>query len=178
MKTKNRISIPIAIILFFSMIIMNAYAQDRHQAQGKSQNQSEDNLMPPQPPAHGLNPDKQDRPNHPQGEGFEEAPAPLDLPGMTPEQHEKIKKAHLKQVSDMTPLKNQLREKKARLETLLTTMPFDQKQADEVADELGKTGTAILKIQIRHDQELRNLLTPDQQVIFDARPKPWLNKMK
>jgi hypothetical protein len=33
----------------------------------------------------------------------------------------------------------------------------------------------ILKIMVQYDQSLRATLSPDQQIIFDARPKPWLN---
>ena len=68
----------------------------------------------------------------------------------------------------MTPYRNKLREQHARLLTILTTVPFDQKLCDQLADEIGKTATAILKVRIRHDQELRNILTPDQQIIFDS----------
>jgi hypothetical protein len=49
------------------------------------------------------------------------------------------------------------------------------KDADQVADDIGKVASSILKQQIRHDQELRAILTPDQQIIFDSRPKPFLN---
>jgi Spy/CpxP family protein refolding chaperone len=103
---------------------------------------------------------------------------PLDLPNMTDEQKEKIKQARLENMKAMTPLKNQAREKKAKLQTLLTTTPVDLKMADQVADELGKIGTEIMKRMIRHDQEIRNLLTPEQQVMYDARPKPFLQKVK
>ena len=78
----------------------------------------------------------------------------------------------------MTPLFNQVREKKSRLQTILATTPFDVKSADQVAEDLGKMETVILKELIRHDQALRNLLTPDQQVVFDARPKPFLQRKR
>ena len=78
----------------------------------------------------------------------------------------------------MTPLHNQVREKTARLQTVLTTSPFDTKSADQAAEELGKIETNILKENIRHDQALRTLLIPDQLVLFDARPKPFLRKRK
>ena len=101
----------------------------------------------------------------------------LNLPDLSPEQLEKIKKSDLKHMSEVTPLRNQMREKKARLESILTTIPLDQKQADLVADDMGKIVSALLKSQIRHDQELRGILTPDQQVIFDSRPKPWMHSL-
>lgn len=164
MKTTNHL-LRILPILLFSLIIFSASAQ----------NQKDENQMPPPPPHHGLNQGKTIHPPMAKEE-VEEGNAAMKLPGITPEQREKIKKARLKQVADLTPLRNQLREKKARLATILATAPFDQKMADQVADEIGKDGTSILKLRIRHDQELRNILSPDQQVIFDARPKPWLNQ--
>ena len=67
-------------------------------------------------------------------------------------------------------------EKRARLTTILSSAPINLKEADEVADEIGKLEASILKQQIRHDQALRIILTPDQQIIFDSRPKPFLNR--
>lgn len=98
------------------------------------------------------------------------------MPDLTPDQSAGIKKIDLKNMADMTPLRNQMQEKRARLSTILITIPIDLKQVDLIADEIGKTAAAMLKAQIRHDQDLRAILTPDQQVLFDARPKPWLRR--
>jgi len=99
---------------------------------------------------------------------------PLDLPDLNIDQLDKIKKADLKNIGAMTPLRNQMREKMVHLSTLLTTQPVNMKEADLVADEIGKIHASILKQQIRHDQELRGILTPDQQIIFDSRTKPFI----
>ena len=101
-----------------------------------------------------------------------------DVPDLSNDQREKIRLQELEHMKTMMPLHNQVREKRARLQTILTTSPFDAKTADLVVDELGKTETAILMESIRHDQALRNILTPDQQVIFDSRPKPFLRRGK
>ncbi|MFZ4523474.1 MAG: Spy/CpxP family protein refolding chaperone [Bacteroidales bacterium] len=132
-------------------------------------------------PALAQQPQNQvDRPEHPplpSGEALNiQVPPPLDFPGLTNEQKEKIHQADIDHLKYTTPLHNQLREKSARLQTLLTTSPFDTKQASQVAEEMGNTETSLLKEMIRHDQELRNLLNTQQQVIFDARPKPFLRK--
>ena len=71
-----------------------------------------------------------------------------------------------------------MREKRVRMMTLLSTPPVNLKEADIVADEIGKLHGEILKQQIRHDQELRSILTPDQQILFDAKPKPFLDRPK
>ena len=105
-------------------------------------------------------------------------PSHIDLPDLSSEQLDKIRQADLDHMKAMTPLHNQVREKKARLQTLLTTSPFESKTVEQVVAELGKTQTNILLELIRHDQELRRLLTPGQQVLFDARPKPFLHRGK
>jgi Spy/CpxP family protein refolding chaperone len=108
------------------------------------------------------------------GEKMKKGPMHPELPDMTPEQLDKLKKTGLKHLSVMTPLKNQLREKRARLATLMSMTPFEQDQANQLADEIAKIKSAVLKAQIQNDREIRAILTPDQQVIFDSRPKPWL----
>jgi Spy/CpxP family protein refolding chaperone len=121
--------------------------------------------MPPNPPEHEK-----------VGSTGENHPGSPDLPGLSDDQKEKIRKAELKQIAAMTPLRSQLREKKAHLATLLSTHPVDLKETDLVAEEIGKLETSMLKQKIRHDQEIRSLLTPEQQTLYDARPKPFLGK--
>ena len=172
MKTQHLLLSKIIPVLIFGIIMINAAAQDQHPAPGNNQNPQEENFQPPLPPAHGLNAE----PPAPR-EARDEAPVPFDLPDLTLDQRDKVKKADLKQMSEMTPLRNQMHEKKTRLSTLLSTIPVDQKQVDQLADEIGKTVSTMLKVQIRHDQDLRSILTPDQQILFDARPKPWLKRL-
>ena len=173
MKTKQIILKGIILILFFGLILNQISAQNNSQAKEIKKNpkqqvtspasqSSPPSPPPPPPPVPDINPDY--------------PPPPLDLPDLTVEQKEKIKKTDLKQMAAMTPLRNQMREKRVRLASILTTMPMDIVLGDQLADEIGKLASAILKLQIRHDQELRNILTPDQQIIFDSRPKPFLKR--
>jgi len=178
MKTNLSILGQIMLVIFFSLIIMNVSAQDKNDGSKSLKKVHEQNQIPPSAPNP---PDAPTPPPPPPPRSLErvnDAPAPLNLPDLTEDQKAKIKKLHLKQLESMTPLKNQIREKRARLETILTTAPVDLNAAEVVADDLGKIHTSILKLMIRHDQALRNLLTPDQQVIFDTRPKPFLRKSK
>ena len=102
----------------------------------------------------------------------------MDIPGLTDYQMTKIKKAHLEHMKAVTPLRCTIREQKAHLETLLATQPVEMKAVDQVADEMAKNKAALLKIAIRLDQEIRGFLTPEQQIIFDTKPKPFLGKEK
>ncbi|MEI6681906.1 MAG: periplasmic heavy metal sensor [Bacteroidota bacterium] len=167
MKTESKILKTIVLTVFMSMALTMLSAQ------------------PPHKPFHpgGVNheqasPDIPAAPGAPTMENQDgQTPPKLDLPGLTNEQKDKIYQSDMDHLKTMTPYHNQVREKKARLQTLLSTSPFDLKAADQIAEDLGKLETTILKEVIRHDQELRNLLTPQQQVLFDARPKPFLHRL-
>jgi Spy/CpxP family protein refolding chaperone len=179
MKTNQFLLKGILLLILFGMILVQLSAQDKNQGKAIKQNPKQQTntpatspVSPPSPPSPNTPP-----PPPPVPDAEQEGPPPaLDLPDLTNEQKEKIKKIDLQQMGAMTPLRNQMREKRVRLTTILTTMPVDMKAADQIADEIGKIVTSILKVQIRHDQELRGLLTPDQQIIFDARPKPFMKR--
>ena len=158
---------------FFSLMMTVLFAQKPNGSFPPPAVSQEQSLpMPPNapapPPPPPLCPDLQSPQALPQ----------LNLPDLTPDQQEKIHVAGLDHLKMLTPLQNQLREKRARLQTMLTTSPFDAKLTDQAAEEFGKIQTDILKATIRHDQALRNILTPQQQVIFDSRPKPFLHREK
>ena len=103
-------------------------------------------------------------------------PPMLPIPNLTPEQQELIRKSDLKQMEAITPLQNQIREKTARLNSILTIQPVNTKEANKIADEIGQVHASILKVHISHDLDLRNILTADQKIIFDAKPKPFLRR--
>lgn len=155
-----------------SMIISGAFAQNREDSPNaaKPMDRHDREVPPPPPPPPPPPADAKEGPDQFDDHG----PMPLDLPNMTDDQKAKIKKIDLKNLEAMTPLKNQMREKRARMATLVSTNPVNLKEADAAADEIGKIMTSVMKLQIRHDQEIRTVLTPDQQIIFDARPKPFL----
>jgi Spy/CpxP family protein refolding chaperone len=171
MKTTNFLLKGIILTILFSLFLMDGSAQNRNEGKAIKQNPHEQTTAPippiappPPPPPPDVDQDNM-RPL-------------LNLPDLTDEQKAKIKKADLKQLEAMIPLRNQMREKKIHLSAILTTIPVDIKSADQFADEIGKVTASILKLQLRHDQELRSLLTPDQQIIFDSDPKPFLGKQR
>jgi len=175
MKTNQFLLKGIILLILFGMILVQLSAQDKNQGKALKQNPKQQTTSPVSPPSTPTPNTPPPPPPIPDAE--QEGPPPtLDLPDLTNEQKEKIKKIDLQQMGAITPLRNQMREKRVRMTTILTTMPVDMKAADQIADEIGKIVTSILKVHIRHDQELRNLLSPDQQIIFDARPKPFLKR--
>jgi len=162
MKSNMKFPFRILAALFFSMILITVTAQQQ------------DETPPPQKPEF------QHLPHPPLGVEPFRANQPLlpGIPGLLPEQKEKIQQANLQQLKVVTPLRNQIREKSARLNALLTTQPVNFKEADLLADDIGQLRASIMKHQIKHDQELRAILTPDQQILFDAKPKPFLERKK
>ncbi len=174
MKTTMKILTGIMIMFLFTMMISNLFAQmpDRNDRPMKA-NQEQ---ALPAPPMAPLPPPP---PLPPPADNQDESAQPLlNFPDLTAEQQDKIHQADLNHMKIMTPMRNQIREKKARLQTILTTSPCDIKAGNQVADDIGAIEAGILKEMIRHDQELRNLLTPQQQVLFDTRPKPFLHQRK
>lgn len=157
MKTNMKMTNWIVLMVFFSMIGTSIFAQQRNET-----------LPPPPPPPVA---DQQNYPPPP-------PPPPLAIPGLTDVQQEKIHKADLKHLEAMTPLKNLVREKNAHLNTILTTFPVKLMEADKIADEIGGIHASILKLEIRHDQDIRAILNPDQQIMFDSNPKPFLGRRK
>ncbi len=92
--------------------------------------------------------------------------ARLDL---TAEQQEQIDQLYLENQKEMLPLKNELREKKARLRTLNTSANYDKNAVNSLIDEIGELRTNMTKKRTAHRQEIRSLLTDEQRIIFDTR---------
>ncbi|MEI8202306.1 MAG: periplasmic heavy metal sensor [Bacteroidota bacterium] len=99
---------------------------------------------------------------------------PLNIPGLTPEQHEKLKAADMNHLEAVIPLRTQIVEKQSQLVILLTSKTFDNNQANTLADDIGKLRAEILKQDILHDQNMRLILTREQRIHFDCMPKPFL----
>ena len=177
MKTNHFLLKGILLMLLFSVILGQVSAQSNQGKAIKQTPQKQSTSQTSTPTSPTSPPPPPPPPPLPEAE-MDLIPPPLDIPDLTDLQKEQIKKSDLKNLEAMTPLRNQMREKRARLATILSTMPFDMKTADQIANEIGTLNASILKLQIRHDQELRNLLTPDQQILFDAAPKPFLGKRK
>ena len=172
MKTEMKIK-ALMLSIAFSILTLGIFAQQNEAGQLKVQKTEQMQLhgtqIPPPPPPAPPAPPAWAKDHEPM------PPMPA-IPNLTPQHEELIHKAGLKQMEAITPLKNQIREKTARLNSILTNQPVNTKEANQIADELGQIHAAILKVHISHDMDLRNILTADQKIIFDAKPKPFLRK--
>lgn len=89
------------------------------------------------------------------------------IPGLTDDQQKKIdvlKIAHQKQMLD---LKNQIREKEARLITITTGEKINKDEAYKVIDEISALKAAREKAKLDHRLAIRSLLNDEQKLWFD-----------
>ena len=113
-------------------------------------------------PRSGMNPrEVQQRPNK---EGFIVSARNLDE-----KQREEIKKIRLEQVKERTVTRNLLNEKRAKLNVLQTADKPDMKEVNKVIDEIAALQAREMKSQAAGRQKIRNLLTEEQRIQFDAR---------
>lgn len=90
------------------------------------------------------------------------------LPGITEQQKEEIKKIHLQTMKAQQPLKNEKDELQAKLKTLTTVDQPDTKAVNAVIEKIGSINTEMMKKRISEKLSIRNLLTEEQRIVFDA----------
>lgn len=90
----------------------------------------------------------------------------LDL---SQEQQEQVSQIRLETRKAMTSLNNQLREKRAKLQTLTTGDDADFTAAEKTVDEITALQARKMKQRLQSRQQVRNLLTDEQKVKFDSR---------
>jgi len=93
----------------------------------------------------------------------------MHLPDITEAQTKELKALNTKHIKNMMSFKNQLAEKKARLNTLSTADKADMNAINAVVDEIGTLKTKMMKEKVAFQQSVRKVLTEDQRLIFDMR---------
>jgi len=83
-------------------------------------------------------------------------------------QREELQKIRTEQMKENTRFRNQLKEKRAKLETLQTADKPDMKEINKVIDEIATVQAQEMKSQAANRQKIRALLTEEQRVRFDA----------
>ncbi len=90
------------------------------------------------------------------------------IPNLTDEQQQKINDLRVKHIKDVTPLKNELGEKKARMRTLQSAEKPDLNAINKLIDEMAAVRAQIQKKAAAHRVEVASLLTDEQKVYFNA----------
>lgn len=91
----------------------------------------------------------------------------MKIPDLTDAQQEKIKTLRTAHMKEMLPLKNDLREKQAHLQTLQTSDKQDMNAINKQIDDIYVVKTQMTKKHAALRQEVRKILTDDQRVWFD-----------
>lgn len=138
-KTKKYVksSLVVALALLLSMSMYAQYGQGRH---GERQGQRER-----------------------QGErgNF------LEMLELSEEQEAKIEDLRLSHLENMLTNRNELDEKKAKLNSLSTEKTVDMKAINSLIEEIGTLKTEMMKEKEAHHQEIRKILTDEQRIKFD-----------
>lgn len=90
--------------------------------------------------------------------------ARLDLTEDQTVEMDKLRTGHQKK---MLPMRNQMQEKRARLNTLETESPANMKAINSLIDEMASLKADMMKERTAHQQSIRNVLTDEQRVQFD-----------
>ncbi len=92
-----------------------------------------------------------------------------NIPSLTDAQKTSIEKLQLKQKKEMLQHSNKLRELQAKLNTQRTADNASITEINKTVDAITAVKNKQMKQREAHKQEIRNLLTADQRVMFDSR---------
>jgi Spy/CpxP family protein refolding chaperone len=90
------------------------------------------------------------------------------IPNLSPEQQTQIQELRTKHLKEVTPLRNELNEKRARLQTLQSAEKPDMNAINKTIDEMAQIKANIMKKGSAHRTEISTILTEDQRVVFNA----------
>ena len=90
------------------------------------------------------------------------------IPNLTEDQQQKIKDLKVKHIKEVTPLKNELGEKRARMRSLQSADKPDLNAINKNIDEMASLRTQIQKKSAAHRIEVASLLTDEQRVFFNS----------
>ncbi len=118
------------------------------------------------------------RSGNPRGDG--DGPGPISRMGsaldLNDEQKSQIEKIHLDMQKELLPTLNELREKNAKLNTLISENESELK-INQLIDEISKLQATVRKGRISNHFKVRELLTDEQKVKFDTFSGNRLNGM-
>ena len=87
----------------------------------------------------------------------------------TEEQREQMQKLRLETEKQLKPYQDQMRELRARHQTLVTAEKPDTKAIESSLEKIAEVQLSMAKIRAKHHQELRAQLTEEQRLQLDKR---------
>ena len=95
----------------------------------------------------------------------------MQLPDLTEQQKEQLKKIRTANMKEILPIRNTVAEKKAHLRSLQSAEKAEMNKINSTIDEISTLKTKIAKLRAENHQKVREILTDDQRIIFDSKPK-------
>jgi Spy/CpxP family protein refolding chaperone len=92
-----------------------------------------------------------------------------NIPDLTEDQQSQIQTLRTAHWKEMQNFRNDLGEKRARMQTLQTADNVNMDEINNLIEEMGTIRTKKQKSAVAHRMDVRNLLTDDQKVYFDSR---------
>ncbi|MBW6480002.1 MAG: Spy/CpxP family protein refolding chaperone [Bacteroidales bacterium] len=93
----------------------------------------------------------------------------LNIPELTQEQEAKIQAIRTERINQTTAHRAQMDELRARQRTLRLAENPNMAEIDKVIDQMASLRAEHMKANAAHQQSIRELLTPEQRVLFDSR---------
>lgn len=103
----------------------------------------------------------------PEQEMDNRGPRGPQIPNLTDEQKEQLHALKLDMDQSTLPIKNQVAEKEARLNTLTTASSYDAKAVDKVIEDIGDLKTDLMKLHIGQTEKVKRILTEEQLIAFN-----------
>lgn len=100
------------------------------------------------------------------------------LPDVTEEQKKQFKEIKTDYMKKALSLRNELKEKKAHLESLATKDKPSQSKLNTTIEEIGELKTALMKLGMDKRQKIRGILTEEQRIVFDTKASKMKRKMR
>lgn len=91
------------------------------------------------------------------------------IPGLSDGQKDEIKKLRLEMTKESTSIRNQIAEKRARLNTLKAQDKVDMSAINKTIDEIAALQAQQMKAKANFHVKVRALLNDEQKVAFDSR---------
>ena len=91
----------------------------------------------------------------------------FNIPDLTDKQKKEIDTLRTTVMKEILPLRNELNEKEANLQTVSTSEKVDMNKVYKKIEEIGNIKLNIAKKKAKQRQDIRILLTDEQRVFFD-----------
>ena len=103
------------------------------------------------------------------GPGWQNGSFCENIPDLTEDQQSQIQTLRTANLKVMQNFRNNLGEKRARMQTLQTAENVNMDEINNLIEEMGTIRTNKQKSAVAHRMGVRNLLTDDQKIYFDSR---------